>query len=370
MTALAFQMMSVADRLRGAVLRWACASRGLRRIFVDRGRRLAAMQAVAVLSALALALRAPLVSLWLGAAVFGVPHLIAGVRAVAIRRRASAVALGCALLGIGVGIAQIAGAGDDALRAFVLLFAIALGWEAVRGSERRPWLAAALLAVLVPAVLAAVRAPRLTVVVLAHLHGMGSLVYFGINARRRRLPVWPLVVGVVAVTIAGASGLLDAAMTAKLYAPRNAGASIVAEAITAGLAHPTAVVFHRALFLYAFGQSLHFAAWLRLLPDVERESPTPKPFRRALRDLQADFGRLTVPLLAFTVVAIVLLLLEGGRARETYFALSYFHVGLEGAALAQLAFGVRAVSRVRTRRAAHSLTGPDAGVRLDVEATT
>jgi hypothetical protein len=370
MSALAFQMISVADRLRGTVLRWACASRGLRRIFVDRGRRVAAMEAVAVLSALGLALRAPLVSLWLGAAVFGVPHLIAGVRAVAVRRRASPVALGCAALGIGVGVAQIAGAGDSALRAFVLLFAIALGWEAVMGIERRPWLTLALLAVLVPGVLAAWGAPRLTVVVLAHLHGMGSLVYFGINARRRRLPVWPLVAGVVAVTIAGVCGLLDAAMAAKLYAPRNAGASIVAEAITAGLTHPTAIVFHRALFLYAFGQSLHFAAWLRLLPDVERESPTPKPFRRAMRDLQADFGRLTIPLFALTVVAIVLLLLEGGRARETYFALSYFHVGLEGAALAQLVFGAHAVSRFRTRRDARRLAGPDASVRLDVEATT
>lgn len=370
MTALAFHMISVADRLRGTVLRRACASHALRGIFVDRGRRLAAMQMLAVLSALALALRAPLVSLWLGAAVFGVPHLLAGVRAVAVRRRASPVALGCAVLGIGVGIAQIAGAGDDALRAFVLLFAGALGWEAVRGSERRPWLAAALLAVLVPAVLAAFRAPRLSVVVLAHLHGMGSLAYFGINARRRRLPVWPLWAGVVAVTIAGATGLLDAAMAARLYAPRNAGASIVAEAITAGLPHPTAVLFHRALFLYAFGQSLHFAAWLRLLPDVERDSPTPKPFRRAVRDLQADFGRLTIPLLALTGVAIVLLLLEGGRARETYFALSYFHVGLEGAALAQLVFGAQAVARVRPRRDARPLAAADAGVRLDVEAAT
>jgi hypothetical protein len=219
-------------------------------------------------------------------------------------------------------------------------------------------------------VLGAFRAPRLAVVVLAHLHGMGSLLYFGLNARRRRLPIWPLFAGVVVVTIAGASGLLDAAMAARLYAPRNAGASIVAEAITAGLPHPTAVIFHRALFLYAFGQSLHFAAWLRLLPDVERESPTPKPFRRALRDLQTDFGRLTMPLLALTVVAIVLLLLEGGRARETYFALSYFHVGLEGAALAQLVFGAHAVSRVGIRGEALRLAGADAGVRLDVEATT
>jgi hypothetical protein len=370
MSAVAFQLAWAADRLRGMVLRRAFTVRGLRRIFVDRGRRLGVLQVVAVLSALVLALRAPLVSLWLGAAVFGVPHLLAGVRAVAVRRRASPVALGCAALGLGVGAAQIAGAGDAALRAFVLLFAVALGWEAVTGAERRPWLAAALLTALVPGVMAAWSAPRLAVVVLAHLHGMGSLLYFGVNARRRRLPVWPLFVGVAVVTVAGTSGLLDAAMAAKLYAPRNAGASIVAEAITAGFAHPTAILFHRALFLYAFGQSLHFAAWLRLLPDVERESPTPKPFRRALRDLRVDFGRLTLPLLALTALAIALLLLEGGRARETYFALSYFHVGLEGAALAQLVFGARAVSPARPPREALRPSRSDAGVRLDAEAAT
>jgi hypothetical protein len=370
MSAVALRVISAADWLRAILLRRACAFRGLRRIFVDRGRRLGAMQVVMVLSALWLALRAPLVSLWLGAAVFGVPHLLAGVRAVAVRRRSSPVALACAVLGLGVGAAQIAGAGDNALRAFVLLFATALAWEAVTGLQRRPWLAAALLAALGPSVMAAWSAPRLAVVVLAHLHGMGSLLYFGISARRRRLPVWPLFAGVVAVTIAGACGLLDAAMAAKLYAPRNAGASIVAEAITAGLPHPTAILFHRALFLYAFGQSLHFAAWLRLLPDVERESPIPKPFRRALLDLRADFGRLTLPLLAVTAVAIALLLLEGGRARETYFALSYFHVGLEGAALAQLVFGARALSHASATRGALRLARTDPGVRLDVGATT
>jgi hypothetical protein len=368
MTAIAFQAVTVADRVRGAVLRRACTLRGLRPIFVDRGRRLAATEIVAVLSAALLALRAPLVSLWLGAAVFGVPHLLAGVRAVVVRRRSSRVALACAVLGMGVGAAQIAGVGDSALRAFVLLFAVALGWEAVSAARRRPGAAAALLAAIVPGVLAAWNAPRLTVVVLAHLHGLGALLYFGINARRRRLPVWPLFIGVAAVTIAGATGLLDAAMAAKLYAPRSAGGSIVAEAITAGLPHPTAAVFHRALFLYAFGQSLHFAAWLRLLPDVERASPTPKPFRRALADLRVDFGRLTTPLLALTVLAIAYLLLGGGGAREGYFALSYFHVGLEGAALAQLFFGGRAAPHAARAPAVLRDQPSDLRGGLDLEA--
>lgn len=354
MTAVAVQVMAAADRARGALLRQACTVRSLRPILVDRGRRLAATELVAVVSAALLALRAPLVSLWLGSAVFGLPHLLAGVRAVVVRRQSSRVALACAALGLGVGAAQLAGAGDSALRVFVLLFAVAVAWEALSAVQRRPWAAGALLAALVPGVLAAWTAPRLTVVVLAHLHGLGALLYFGVNARRRRLPVWPLFVGVAAVTIAAAGGLLDGVMAARLYAPRSAGGSIVAEAITAGLPFPSATVFHRALFLYAFGQSLHFAAWLRLMPDVDRGSPTPKTFRRALAELRADFGRLTTPLLVLTTLAVAYLLVGGGRAREAYFALSYFHVGLEGAALARLFFGGRPAGRVR----------------LDVEATT
>ncbi len=339
MTAVAFQAIAVADRARGALLRQACAIRGLRPILVDRGRRLAATEMVAVLSAGLLALRAPLISLWLGAAVFGVPHLLAGVRTVVVRRQSSRVALACAVLGMGVGAAQIAGVGDSALRAFVLLFATTVGWEALSALQRRPWSAGLVLAAIGPGVMAAWNAPRLTVVVLAHLHGLGALVYFGVNARRRRLPIWPLFVGVAAVTLAAVSGLLDGVMAAKLYAPRSAGGSLVAEAITAGLPTPSAAVFHRALFLYAFGQSLHFAAWLRLMPDVDWVSPTPKPFRRARAQLRADFGRFTTPLLVLAAAAMAYLLLGGGRAREAYFALSYFHVGLEGAALARLCFG-------------------------------
>jgi hypothetical protein len=364
MTAVAFAAAGAADRVRRALLRQVCALRGLRPVLVDRGRRLAVAQVIAVLSAGLLALRLPLVSLWLGAAVFGVPHVIAGVRAVAVQRRSSAVAIGCAILGIAVGAAQIAGAGDPALRAFVVLFATALGWEAVTAMKRRPWSALALLVAIVPAAAAAWSAPKLAVVVLAHLHGLGALLYFGVNARRKRLPVWPLFAGVVIVTVAAIAGLLDGLMAATLYAPRSASGSIVAEAITAGLPHPTAAVFHRALFVYAFGQSLHFAAWLRLLPDVERSSPTPKTFRRALADFKADFGRFTAPLLLLAGAAILLLLLGGGRARETYFALSYFHVGLEGAALARLVFaGPVLVARRDLRR----LVRPTSAAVADVE---
>ncbi len=174
------------------------------------------------------------------------------------------------------------------------------------------------------------------------------------------MPVWPLVAGAAVFMVAAATGVLDGAMTTTWLAPRSAGPSIVAEALGAGTSPrvfaASSAFFHRALFLYAFGQSLHFAVWLRLMPELDRRAPVAKPLRRSLAELRADFGRLTTPLLWLTAAAVVLIFFGGGVARDAYFALTYFHVGLEAAALARAGLtrqdqplGVRAAHEERPR---------------------
>jgi hypothetical protein len=74
---------------------------------------------------------------------------------------------------------------------------------------------------------------------------------------------------------------------------------------------------------------------LRLVPELERPSKVPPSFRRALALFEADFGRWARPLLVVCVASLPLILFGGGVAREAYFALTYFHVGLEAAALAR-----------------------------------
>jgi hypothetical protein len=367
-TAVVSRAIDIADGARVLLLRRVCASRALRAIAIDRRRRLILMEVGAVALAAALALWAPLVSLWLGAALFGVPHVVAGVRAVAVRRRCSRAALACAGAAVVVGASQLLGAGDAALRAFIVLIALALAGEIV-DARRNRWLAALAVAGLLAVALAALASPRLTLVLLAHLHGLASLVYFAICARRRRLPVWPLAVGVVTLVVLAASGGLDGAMAATLWAPRAAGRSIVAEAVGAGFPRASAPFFHRALFLYAFGQSLHFAAWLRLLPEVDRPHASPKPLRRALLDLRADFGRWTVAIAVLTAAAGVAILCGGGAAREAYFALTYFHVGLEGAALLRLGLTRRrAASPILAVRPRARVGDRSTGAPLGVEA--
>jgi hypothetical protein len=318
------------------VLRIACRLPPLRAVFLSPGPRLLALQASALGFAALLALRAPLISLWLGAALFGVPHVIAGIRATAVRRELSTLTLGAALAGVFVGAAQLCGLGDTALRAFVALFTLSLAAEVVASPAARAR-RVAWVSLLVLAAWPALAWPTLAVLVFSHLHGLGAIAYFVVCARRRRLPAWLFAGGAVALLLAGGAGGLDSWMASTLFAPRHSAASILAEAGASAWPSATGAMFHRALFLYAFGQSLHFAIWLRLMPELDRATRVPKPFRRQLADLRLDFGRLATPLLWLCAGGGILLLFGSGAAREVYFALTYFHVGLEGAALLGLA---------------------------------
>ena len=72
------------------------------------------------------------------------------------------------------------------------------------------------------------------------------------------------------------------------------------------------------------------------MPEVDRSTPVPKPFRVQLASWRADLGRWWWPSLALVLVAGLAMLLGQGAARHLYFTLSFFHVGLEAAALVSL----------------------------------
>lgn len=322
------------DGVRRPLLRAVVRVEPARRIFVARQARVLAGALLAVATSFAVAAWQPLVALWFGAALFGVPHLVAGMRFARVRARATRALVALAVV---VGAVELVGSGtrlaDGAVRAYVVLFAAAivveLGCGRARASAR-----VAVVAVVAAAALALL-SPRLTLIALAHLHGLGAVAWFARRARERGVVIWPFVVAVAAVMLAGALGAVDALWAPTLWAPRSAAASIVAEAAGSALDGAGAIALRRALFLYAFGQALHFAIWLRLVPELERPSKTPHSFRRALALFEADFGRWARPLLVVCVAAAPLMLWGGGAAREAYFALGYFHVGLEAAALAR-----------------------------------
>jgi hypothetical protein len=93
----------------------------------------------------------------------------------------------------------------------------------------------------------------------------------------------------------------------------------------------------RLLVLYAFAQSVHYVVWLRLLPEDDRKSPTPRSFAQSYRALRADVGSLALWL--FTLAALALAVwaaFDVGRARNGYIQLAFFHGYLELAAGALL----------------------------------
>ena len=283
----AVAVAALLDGARRPLLRAIVRVEPARRVFVVRERRVLAGALVAVATSFAVAAWQPLIALWLGAALLGVPHVVSGLRHVAVRERLRAPTRLFVALAIVVGVVELCGSGtrvaDGAVRAYVLLFAAAILVE-LRG---RAVVSAAVVAL---AALGLV-APRLTLIALAHLHGLGAVAWFARRARARGVVVWPFVAAVCVVFVAGTLGAFDALWPSQLWAPRSAAASIVAEAAGSTV---DGALLHRALFLYAFGQALHFAIWLRLVPDLElrvRDAaqlpPRARPLRSRLRPRRA-----------------------------------------------------------------------------------
>ena len=338
--------VAVLDSARRRTLGLVLRVRPLRAVFATPRLRVPAAALAGLVVSVVFSLRAPLIALWLGAAIFGVPHVVAGVRHVAVKRAVTRTTRALVALAALVGVAQIA-APSYALvgwapRAFVVLFGACVVTEILAARAHAPRRALPMLAATIAAVAAGLTNPTLALLVLAHVHALSSIGYAAIVARRRGVSLTPVVAIAAVITVAAAVGALDALMPSALLAPRSAATSIALEATGASLDGLGAIGFRRALFLYAFGQSLHFAMWLRVMPEVDRPSPMPWTWRRALVVLREDFGRWTLPLIVLSVLSVPVILIGGGAARESYFALTYFHFGLEGAALARLTLVRRA----------------------------
>ncbi len=319
--------VATADWLRREALRAVLRLEPLRKIFVSRARRVALAGAFCVVTSAIFATVAPGLALALGAAFLGVPHVLAGVRHQAVRRTLPPVSLAAGAAGLALGGAMLLGAGAWTMPALTVSFAVSAAAAVVRrrGIERVLGLAG-----VAAAAALALRWQPLFLVAVTHLHALGTLAWYSRAARPRGVPVWPLWALTLAYLALVAAGALDG--WALHPPPWTAGPDAVLNLLgTPDVGAGTWA--RRGLLVYAFGQSLHYVVWLRLVPEIDRPSPTPWSFRRALAVLRADFGRWTVPALVLCAAAPVAMLGGGVAAREAYFALVYFHIGLEAASL-------------------------------------
>lgn len=322
------------DDARRALYRLTLRRPALRGWLLNRHRRLLLLSSVSALVAFLLALRFPLVSLWFGAAVLGVPHIVGGVRHTVVARRVSLGALLCAGAIFSVSVFHVATATHFSAATWSAVSVAMCGAVAAEliAARRR-------LLFVIPIAATAVamsRFPFTALVLLTHVHALCSVAFFLLAARKAGHRLWPFALLVAGCIIAAAAGLLDSWMPDFPFIPASARDSLLSEIY--GLApNLDGDRLKRLVFIYAFGQSLHYAVWIRLMPEVDRVTPVPKPLRAQLALLRRDFGRAFLPMVVLCIAAAILLLLGGGAARETYFALGFFHFALEGAALARLA---------------------------------
>ncbi len=287
----------------------------------SRELRVAVSASIAIVGAFVLAGVAPLLLLALGPVLLGVPHAVMDVRYLVMRprlhRRPAVWALVflptvlvVALVDVRLGILAVLGAAMAARTAWpkrlaAIALALSLLWLA-DGRER----SAAL--------------------VVAHAHNYVAIaLWLAWRKRRTKLHAIPLAL-VAAGTLAILLGALDPLVE------RVGGFE--------GWVFGTDLWYHlgalapdvegplgpRLVLLFAFAQSVHYAIWIRVVPEEDRARETPRTFAASLAAFRADSGALVVALSVLVTLAVALwAAYDVFAAREGYLRGVLFHGWLE-----------------------------------------
>ncbi len=332
---IARSSIALADGVRRLALKQTLKIPLAREVFVRPERRIPIVQLFCLITSLALSVVHPVLVLSLGASLLGVPHVVSGIRHIALRRSLHRLSLAMAVLGIGLGAVLLLSSGRWVMHALTLTFAVSVGAEILSSGVSMGRRFALLLALAVITAFA-LRHYVLFLVGVTHLHAVSSIAFFCVAARRRSVSPLPLAWGGLLAAVGILGGGLDGLLRTFPW-QQSFGPDAVVDLIGAPFQSISPALARRSLVLYAFGQSLHYLVWLRLMPEIDRPVPVPWSLRRALRALRADFGGMA-PVGLFLCVAGATAMLAGGlQAREIYFALVYFHIGLEAAALTRAA---------------------------------
>ncbi|MBL8920411.1 MAG: hypothetical protein JNJ54_16225 [Myxococcaceae bacterium] len=317
-------LLTPVDVLRAGVLR--VLAPWLSPLYADRRRRVWWLGVFSVVSAFVVTGLVPLWSLALGPVLLGVPHLVSDVRYLVVRpglhlRHALLVLAGGPLLATSFGAGPVVGLASvvpavlvATPRSWKLVLALG-GWAALTAAA---WLD-----------------PWAFQLGFLHAHNLVAVLVWWLLSPRAASMAW-----IPALTLVGVAaifaGALDPLLTvAGGWSAPWTGASFTefVETITPAL-EPTLAA--RLVLSFCFLQSVHYAVWLRLVPDDERPRPAPRTFRSTWAALEHDFGR--GPLLAFVALALGIAgwgLVNLPGARLGYLHLAAFHGYLELAVLAR-----------------------------------
>jgi len=312
-------VLSPCDALRARLLR------GLgplvRPLLRDRSLRVACVGVFAVCLALVGTAFAPLMLLALGPLVLGVPHLLADARYMVVRQGLLArplflaVVAPCLVLsvlvpGVAWGTCAVAGAAlvsRGSRAASLTVFVLVLGSAFVvqkLGARADVWL--------------------------AHGHNLVALSVWALWSRRPTRSVAPVLLLFALGAIAIFTGALDPwVFKSHALAPSNLTVDVHDAIRTSSpVAEPRLAL--RFMLFFAFAQSMHYAVWLRMLPEEDRARPAIRSFSASYRAVVADLGApllLCGALLALSLIAFACFDLHS--ARLFYLRLALFHGPLE-----------------------------------------
>ena len=287
------------------------------RLAADREARVAVIGVLSVLLAGLLTMLLPIWMLALGPIVLGVPHLFADVRYGVVRsgwhRRPDIwLAVFAPLLwasfggGMPAGMAAVAGA-------FLVLDGPR--WKTVVGVA-----GAGLIA------WAAYSSPRTAGLIAMHGHNLIAIgLWLAWRERQERHHYW------VVFTIAAVATAIAFAPLPSFFGADPGAQHLTLESHLGRMAPGfSTAVGVRIVLLFCFLQAVHYAVWLRLVREEDRDRPTPRTFAASFRALEQEFG--LVPLFVTAGLAIALgvwACVDLSRAHFGYLRFAHFHFSLE-----------------------------------------
>ena len=307
------------DRVRVATLHYGGETT---RLFVrDRELRVTANALVAVTVALATVLAAPFWTLAITPIVLGVPHLLANLRYMIVRPGFHRRRLLCVVAGVPLAAAALGGG----IRAGLIASAAAV--VCARTDALKRTLA---LAIITATWFGVMAVGRFADVVFAHVHNVIAVVFWLVWRRRTTRWHWLPIALMAMCTLAIIAGRFDGIIdwtTGHVGMPASISVADQLARLTPGA---DGMFGFRCLLVFAFAQSIHYAIWLRLVPDEDRPRATPRSFMASYRSLQQDLGPAVLVIAAIVFGAIGVRAAFGLAAgNNDYFALAQFHGSVE-----------------------------------------
>lgn len=331
LSSLIERLLHPLDRIRHTCLR--IGSPWIHPLLRSRERRITLTACIWMLGALCTTLLVPLWALALGPIIWGVPHLLGDVRYLVVRtgyihRRSLWLCAGIPLLLISlmhrlpfIGRYAHAGVVLSLGSCICILLCIA------RTSTYRRIVGTAFLGL---GLCIAYELGWVADLLFAHAHNFIAIgLWWSWRRRTSKIHIFPLILfGCIALgLILGGFEFIPWTQQWKVSAPAQGDWMHSLLTLAPGVPQQWGI---RLVLLFAFAQSVHYVIWIRLIPEEDRVSATPRSFSASYRALRKDLGDLFLLGTCLTSLGLIAWsVLDLMAAQMGYLKFALFHGHLE-----------------------------------------